>query len=77
MLVKVKFFASLADYIGKREIDLDINEGSTIQRVWEIASDNKPIPDGALCALNHNHVLFSENLKKGDEVAFFPPMTGG
>lgn len=77
MLVKVKFFASLADYIGKREIDLDINEGVTIQGVWEIASDNKPIPDGSLCALNHNHVLFSENPKQGDEVAFFPPMTGG
>tara|TARA_A100001011_G_C13774728_1_gene620663 strand:- start:319 stop:552 length:234 start_codon:yes stop_codon:yes gene_type:complete len=77
MLVKVKFFASLADYIGKPEMDIDISEGATIQSVWELASSNKPIPEGSLCALNHSHVLFSEQIKKGDEIAFFPPMTGG
>ena len=77
MLVKVKFFASLADYIGKPEMDVDILEGATIQSVWELASSNKPIPEGSLCALNHSHVLFSEQIKKGDELAFFPPMTGG
>ena len=77
MLVKVKFFASLADYIGKPEMDIDISEGAPIQRVWELASSNKPIPEGSLCALNNSHVLFSEQIKKGDEIAFFPPMTGG
>ena len=77
MLVKVKFFASLADYIGRPEMDVDVSEGITIQAVWELASDNKPIPEGSLCALNHSHVLFSERIKKGDEIAFFPPMTGG
>lgn len=77
MLVKVKFFASLVDYIGKPEVDLELVEGETIQTVWEIATGNKPLPEGSLCALNHNHVLFSEHIKNGDEIAFFPPMTGG
>ena len=34
MLVKVKFFASLADYIGRPEMDVDVSEGITIQGVW-------------------------------------------
>jgi molybdopterin synthase sulfur carrier subunit len=28
-------------------------------------------------ALNHEHVKFDSPVKKGDEIAFFPPMTGG
>ncbi len=36
-----------------------------------------PIPGNALVAINREYSDFDAVVKEGDEVAFFPPVTGG
>ncbi len=77
MKIKVKFFASLRDRIGRSEESLDL-EGSavTVADVWsEVVEES--IPDGILIAVNMEYTDGSHSLNEGDEVAFFPPVTGG
>jgi molybdopterin synthase sulfur carrier subunit len=36
-----------------------------------------PIPGNALVAINQQYADFNASVKEGDEIAFFPPVTGG
>ncbi len=77
MKIKVKFFASLRDRIGRAEESLDIEGSSvTVADVWSKVAE-EPIPDGVLIAVNMEYTDGSHSLSEGDEVAFFPPVTGG
>lgn len=49
----------------------------TVEQVWNQVTHNEPIPANLLCALNMEYVSLSHVVKAGDEVAFFPPVTGG
>lgn len=75
MSIQVKFFASLRDKIGKADIELDA--AKDISEVWALATDNAPRPDNILVAVNLDYARFDTPIKDGDEVAFFPPVTGG
>ena len=77
MQIKVKFFASLAEIVGCRETLLAVDEKDTVKSVWEMVAVGKKIPDGTLCAVNRVHCEFQQEVKDNDEVAYFPPMTGG
>lgn len=74
--IKTIFFASLREQIGNPGAELDLDDGATVSDVWQAVS-----PPGleikVLCAVNEEYVDFSHVLKAGDEVAFFPPVTGG
>jgi molybdopterin converting factor small subunit len=35
------------------------------------------MPTGVLCAINHDYAAPTATVQPGDEVAFFPPVTGG
>jgi molybdopterin synthase sulfur carrier subunit len=45
--------------------------------VWAKTSPDDPLPSGSLFAINHNYSEPEDVLKDGDEIAFFPPLTGG
>ncbi len=36
-----------------------------------------PLPGNILAAVNMDYVELDSNVKDGDEIAFFPPVTGG
>ena len=38
---------------------------------------DKALPVGALIAINHDYCTLDQLLKDNDEVAYFPPVTGG
>ncbi len=77
MKIKVKFFASLRDRIGRAEESLDFDSASvTVADVWSRVAEES-IPDGILIAVNMEYTDDSHSLSEGDEVAFFPPVTGG
>jgi molybdopterin synthase sulfur carrier subunit len=77
MDIKVRFFASLRDRMGRSEQQVSVDkERLTVADLWrEISKD--PIPDTILVAVNMEYTDSSHELKPGDEVAFFPPVTGG
>jgi molybdopterin synthase catalytic subunit len=82
MQIKVLLFATLRDLVGQREITVTLPAAEqTIDRVRQVlmqqyphASENLRI---ALAAKNQEYVFAGESVHDGDEIAFFPPVSGG
>ena len=77
MSIKVRYFASLKESVGRSEDLLVCADLSTVRDVWRCANPEKPIPGNVLAAVNMDYVDLDSVVKDGDEVAFFPPVTGG
>ncbi len=77
MRVQVRFFASLRERVGRAEQELSLPDGATVADVWLQAVDGNPISANMLAAINMEYVASSSIVSDGDEVAFFPPVTGG
>ncbi len=75
MSIQVKFFASLRETIGVA--DTIINHASTASEAWDIATNKADRPINILVAINLEYAQFTSPVQDGDEVAFFPPVTGG
>jgi molybdopterin synthase sulfur carrier subunit len=75
--VTVKYFASLREHHGAdRQLEVSGN-GATVAEIWARASNGAPMPDNLLMAVNLEYVGADHGVEDGDEVAFFPPVTGG
>ena len=77
MSIKVRYFASLKESVGRPEDDLTITDLLTVNEVWHRANPGKSLPGNSLAAVNMEYVEFDHIVKDNDEVAFFPPVTGG
>lgn len=77
MSINVKFFASLREQVGKADTTLDSQAVSTVSDVWNLATEGQPMPANTLMAVNMDYVDATHAVGEGDEVAFFPPVTGG
>lgn len=77
MTVTVKFFASLREQLGRDGDEIDPSNCETVADVWAQVSGSPSIPDNLLSAVNLEYVSWSHVVHDGDEVAFFPPVTGG
>jgi molybdopterin synthase sulfur carrier subunit len=75
-MIQVKFFASLRERVGKADMTLPAAGLATIADVWAAATDFD-MPANTLVAVNHEYVARDATVRDGDEVAFFPPVTGG
>ncbi|MEM7018514.1 MAG: MoaD/ThiS family protein [Pseudomonadota bacterium] len=77
MSIAVKFFARLREELGKSEASVESSEPLTIQQIWAETTEGAELAENILCALNMEYVSSDTLAKDGDEVAFFPPVTGG
>ncbi|OOZ41552.1 molybdopterin converting factor subunit 1 [Solemya pervernicosa gill symbiont] len=77
MRVTVKFFASLREQMGCDGATVEIGEVATAADVWLQASGGKALPTNVLVAINMEYTDQNHLVKSDDEVAFFPPVTGG
>jgi molybdopterin synthase sulfur carrier subunit len=77
MQIRVRFFAALREQLGVSERDITLERGATVAQVWLSATGKKAMPDNVLAARNMEYVDASCPVADGDEVAFFPPVTGG
>ncbi len=76
MQIKVKFFASLREQMGTDGQIVESSGPLSISGVWQLVTDYSP-PENLLCSRNLKYVDWEESVEDGDEVAFFPPVTGG
>ena len=77
MSIKIKLFASLAESLQRREATLEYIDGMTVNSAWAAISEDPTIPSGVLMAVNMAYCETDTALNDGDEVAYFPPVTGG
>ena len=77
MRIQVRFFAALRERLGVAEQLLAVPDNITVAELWSLAVPDQPLPDNVLAARNMEYVQVDCPLADGDEVAFFPPVTGG
>lgn len=77
MSIRVKFFASLREQFSIDEASLESQETMTVNDVWQQVTASAERPANVLMAVNMEYVDALYPVKSGDEVAFFPPVTGG
>jgi molybdopterin converting factor small subunit len=57
--------------------DLDIDKSLSVYELWKELTVKMNVPEDVLIAVNHKYVDKDFKLNDGDEVAYFPPVTGG
>jgi len=77
MSIQVRYFASLREALGRGEDQLEAAQANTVSDAWRIATQGADMPVNLLCAVNMEYVDHHFAIKDNDEVAFFPPVTGG
>lgn len=76
MNINIKYFANMRDVMGHSDETLDLNDGATVADLWKQVSDDA-LPVNTMIAVNMEYTDVNHSLTDGDEVAFFPPVTGG
>ncbi len=77
MSITVRYFASLKERMGRAGDALSAAEVHTVREVWDRVAAGEPLPPNTLLAVNLEYVDLAHPVRDGDEVAFFPPVTGG
>ena len=77
MAIKVRYFASLKENLGRDSDNLDFENVISVAEVWTQAVSSQRMPENTLAAVNMEYVELEHQVVDGDEVAFFPPVTGG
>jgi molybdopterin synthase sulfur carrier subunit len=77
MHIQVRFFAALRERVGVSQQAITVPENTTVAQVWALVVGEEPIPDNVLAAKNMEYVDLATAVADGDEIAFFPPVTGG
>ncbi len=81
-MIKVLFFAQTRELVGIDSLDVE-GDFATVEALrchlaqqegkWDLALDATKL----LAAVNQTITPLNGEIKDGDEVAFFPPVTGG
>ena len=84
MTVKIVFFASLREELGVNSVDLQISDSSSVSSLISQLADQHSADwlailtaENIRIAVNQNIISEDIGVIDGDEVAFFPPVTGG
>jgi molybdopterin synthase sulfur carrier subunit len=74
--ITVRYFAGIREQLGRREDRLETTGIVCVADVWRqlVAF---PLPANTLIAVNQEYARSDTPVRPGDEVAFFPPVTGG
>lgn len=84
-MIKTLFFAKIRDELGVSEIDLNAPDGfagineiiaAIAEKLGDTASQVLSRPN-VVVAINQEVAEADQAIQAGDEVAFYPPVTGG
>jgi molybdopterin converting factor subunit 1 len=79
MRVRLRYFASIRERLGRTTEEMDVPAGSTVAQVWQRLMAEVP----ALAqqryrpAVNQEYTTPEQTLAEGDELVFIPPVSGG
>ena len=80
-MVKILFFASLKDLVGKSEIEIDLEGKASVRDVFQELQIRYPslkkYENALLVAVNQEYSNLDTPISPNDEIAFFPPVSGG
>lgn len=81
MKVNVLFFATIRSLIGKKELEIEVPEGTTVAELKAVLGEKYPEADQALSTMltsvNREFSSDETELSEDAEVAFFPHVSGG
>ena len=89
MSITIKLFSALREALGESEFQLDLSAVSEASAQIDVAAIKRQLSQrgvewkealnqpNLVHALNHKVVFTDAVVSEGDELAFFPPMTGG
>ena len=81
MNIRIRYFASFRETVGKNEETLSLSDGASVAVLRELLLERYPrlqaVIERAVCAVNHRYVGLETVLHEGDEVVFIPPVGGG
>ena len=83
--MKIFYFANIKEIIGKNEDSIKIDEQTTVEDIVEklkLIDESYKLAFKDLknikCSVNCNYInSFQTKVTNNDEIAFFPPVTGG
>ena len=81
MNVTVRLFATIRQQAGWKEKEIQLGEGASIASLFVVLAEDQPELDlskrPVYAAVNQRYVEPGTLLADGDEVAIFPPVSGG
>ncbi len=81
MRIKVKFFASYREAIGRAGLDVEVKDDTNISGLLEQLKQDHPglgaLTENLIVSVNREYAAYDTILKDGDDVALLPPVSGG
>ena len=83
MMIKVLFFARLREQLSTNSVEISPVDNMTTDHIRQQLAEKDETwakflqADSLLVAVNQQVTDWSHSVVSGDEVAFFPPVTGG
>lgn len=75
------FFATLKGLTGRSELDLELSSHRTASEIFDELESRYPglgaYRSSLLIAVNREYASWDRVIDRGDEIAFFPPVSGG
>ena len=79
--LRLRFFASHREAVGRESLSFEMPEGATAGQLLERLVKEHPglkrLREHTVVAVNREQVDMGYVLGDGDEVAFYPPVSGG
>jgi molybdopterin converting factor subunit 1 len=81
MRVPVALFARYREVVGRSRVEVEVTDGATVEDVWAALAAAHPVltryRPHTLFAVGTDYVPPDRPVRPGDEVACFPPVSGG
>lgn len=79
--VPVRLFARYREAVGRDRVEVEVEAGATVEDVWAALAAAHPVltryRPHTLFAIGNEYVTPDHAVRPGEEVACFPPVSGG
>ena len=80
-MVPVILFARYREAVGRDRVDVAVPDGATVEEVWRALATSYPVLSRyrphTLFAIGNEYVDSGRAVRPGEELACFPPVSGG